>query len=258
VRQQENTAYWNKRAYEIKDEVMITHNDIYQKYLELDFIDQFLKPFMNVLEVGCGNAFVTKHISKSVAHVDGFDPSEIMISKAKQICKEISNVSLYVGALPHPSINELLSHYDAIISVRVIINLENQIFQNKAIEWIASKLKPGGHFLMLEGYEDGIRNLDKFRVAAGLKPISRSPFNVNLKKGWLENIVSSYFHINEYKTLGLYDILTRVFYPVYVGEDKVQYNTHFHESAYKLSKIASLQGQLAEASRLFCYHLTRK
>jgi SAM-dependent methyltransferase len=257
MKQEENISYWNMRAEGAENEDLITHRDLYQKKLELELLSKYLEPSMNVLEVGCGNGFVTEFLCQRVAHVDAFDAAEEMIVKARKRL-DGKNCSFFLKALPSPSDEGLKPLYDAVVSVRVIINLENQKMQHRAMEWIAGRLRPGGVFLLLEGCEDGWETLSSLREGAGLSRLDRAAYNIDLRRNWLEETAQEYFHVHECGGIGVYDFLTRFFYPLLVGEKNVQYNTEFHKAAFKAAIASPLTGDMQRYSRLMFYRLVRR
>lgn len=257
MKQKENTEYWDKRAIELTDDNQVTHQDTFQKQLELDFISKHLKAGTNVLEVGCGNGFVTDFLCKRANHVDAFDASSEMIKRA-QIKLKGKKLNLFIKKLPYPSDEGLKPFYDVIVSVRVLINLESLNYQYKAIEWIASKLHPGGIFLLLEGSENGLDAINSLRMAAGMKPIKTAKYNINIEKKWLERKTKNYFDIEEKDGIGDYDYLTRYFYPLLVGEDKTKYNTYFHKAAFKTQRITPDNTNKFLYSRLLMYKFVKK
>jgi SAM-dependent methyltransferase len=53
------------------------------------------------LELGCSVGELTWRLAARCVHVDAMDISAIAIGRAKHRCRELSNVDLHVGALPH-------------------------------------------------------------------------------------------------------------------------------------------------------------
>jgi len=257
MRQDENTAYWDRIATQSDTDPHATHRDLWQRHLEWELIEPHLGPGMSVLEAGCGDGWVTELLCQRVARVDGFDASEGMLERARAKLKG-RNCSLFVKALPQPTTDGLRGDYDAAVSVRVLINLEDRQAQAEAIGWIAGRLRRGGIYLLLEGWEEGMDELDALRVAAGLTPINRASYNLNLRREWLEEVAGRHFDVECRGSLGMYDYLTRVFYPMLVGEERVRYNTEFHEAAARASRLMPAEGRLASASRLMFYKLVKK
>ncbi|MBV6343786.1 hypothetical protein HWQ67_19645 [Candidatus Magnetobacterium casensis] len=57
--------------------------------------------------------------------------------------------------------------------------------------------------------------------------------------------------------LGMYDYLTRVYYPLIVGESQVEHNTVFSEEALRLSKVCN-PDSLGHLSRIRGYVFQRR
>jgi len=257
MRQKENIEYWDERARELTNNNQVTHQDLFQKELELNFISKHLKSDINVLEVGCGNGFVTEFLCQRVNHVDAFDASSEMIKRAKLRLMG-KKCNLFIKKLPLPSSEGLKLFYDAVVSVRVLINLENRNSQYNAIKWIASKLNSGGIFLLLEGCQNGLDAINSLRIAVGMKPIETAKYNINIEENWLEQKTRRYFDIAQKDGIGNYDYLTRVFYPLLVGEDKTQYNTNFHQAAFKTERVMPENTYKFIFSRLLMYKFIKR
>ena len=254
--QAENTTFWDQRAKETNAEDLVTHRDLNQKKIELHMIEPHLSGDMNMLEVGCGNGYVTQFLCERVGLVHGFDASVEMIRKAENNVTAM-NRALFVDQLPEPSSGQYLEQYDAAISVRVLINLENEEAQELAINWIWEKLKPGGLFLFLEGFQEGFQKINKTRVDLGMRPIKMPSYNTNFEVGRFEKAIQDRFDIVSTQKTGLYDFLARVYFPLMVGEDNVTYNTDYHLNARRCSMALSEERFMDEYSRLNFYLLKK-
>lgn len=244
--------YWCKRAEELAGTLKVTHQDIYQKKIETEILDTLIDPYMQALEVGCGDGYVTEFLSNRVLTVDAFDASPQMIELAKKRLALKSNCYLWQDELPRPS-HTPKSKYDLVVSVRVLINLPTT-YQHLALDWIASKVKTGGRFVLIEGSADGIANLNRVREQCRIPDIEVPEYNYNIHRDWLMPILKRDFKIVSEHNTGTYDYLTRVFYPQYVGKDNIEYNTGFHVAAYELPNVEGLD----EFSRLIILCLEKK
>ena len=93
---------WNERALTESDEAKVNIHDTVQRDLELDFVLAHLPPVGRVLEVGCGNGYVTQRIRERTGFVDAFDFSENMIERARAACGEANNLFFMAASLsPH-------------------------------------------------------------------------------------------------------------------------------------------------------------
>ena len=75
--------HWNERALSEPDDARVNIHDTVQLDLELDFIFAQLPADGRVLEIGCGNGYVTRQLRERARHVDAFDYAENMVSRAR-------------------------------------------------------------------------------------------------------------------------------------------------------------------------------
>lgn len=220
--------HWNERALTERDDAKVNIGDTVQRDLELEFMLAQLPAGIRALEVGCGNGYVTQQLRKRVNHVDAFDYAENMIVRARSRYGEKNNRFFHGSVLDRKTCEA--KSYDAVICVRVLINLRNLNEQVTAIDNIAYWLKPGGKLILIEGYREGFENLNVLRVACGLVPLQPAAINYysrleELKAAALQGLfeLTAEFHT------GMFDFLTRVVYPTLVGPEQALGATTFHE-----------------------------
>lgn len=239
--------FWNSRAQSTGFE-QANIDDLVQRSLENDFMLGELNSAMSVLEVGCGNGYLTQEIRKRVSRVTSFDYSEEMIAVAKEVCGEENN-SFFVGSVLDPDVVD--EQFDALLCVRVLINLNSTEEQKQAIENMAKWVKPGGRLILVEGYQDGFDSLSELRNQIGLSPVEPAKINCYSMFETLRSVVDEYFHITNDWNSGFYDVMTRVAYPLLVGEENVSGPADFHSDVQPLlralngnvfSKYARLHG----------------
>ena len=76
--------HWNERAEKDSDSEKVNIADVTQRNIEFSFIEKFLDENESLLEIGCGNGFLTKILRDRVKHVDAFDQAEWMIKRAHE------------------------------------------------------------------------------------------------------------------------------------------------------------------------------
>jgi SAM-dependent methyltransferase len=225
--------HWNDRAASVANDVEVNIMDIFQRNLEYEYVCRYLESHMRVLEVGCGNGFSTQRFREIVTHVDAFDYAENMITRARETVGETNNRFIHDDVLNPQSLE---GTYDAVICIRVLINLADLQQQRLAIKNLLGLVRPGGLLILAEGFRDGFDGLAKLRSEVGLSPLEPAKINFyssisDLLPGLEEagDLVDT-FH------LGAYDYLTRVVYPMVAGEKNVRHNTNFSERAWELAR----------------------
>ena len=246
--------HWSQRAATVANDHEVNLMDIFQRELEFDAIGRYLRPEMQVLEVGCGNGFSTNRFRTTVKHVDAFDKSEEMIERALQSVGEKNN-RFFVDDLLYPRLID--ATYDCVICVRVLINLPDTQAQLLAIQNLAKFVRRGGVLLLAEGFTEGFESLSELRRKVGLPPLQ--PAAINHYASWqaLRPALEENFEITEHWHLGTYDYLTRVLYPLVVGADNAKHNTNFAERCQELAREFNPDA-MAHLSRLHGYVLTKR
>ncbi len=83
--------FWNSRTLQESDAAKINISDTVQRDHELQFVFRNLNDTMRILEIGCGNGYVTQQLRALVKHVNSFDYSENMIAFARNTFGEQNN-----------------------------------------------------------------------------------------------------------------------------------------------------------------------
>lgn len=225
--------HWNVRAAKEVDNAKVNIADAYQRQLENDFILQHLPTGGQVLEVGCGNGYLTQELRKHVSHVDAFDYAENMIERAIRVYGETNNRFFHDNIL-RPA--KVVGPYDGIVCVRVLINLRNLEQQLTAIRNMAGLLKPGGILLLVEGYSDGFHALDRIRGSTGLPPLKPAAINYYSSLDDVMPTLERFFEIGDGFHTGMFDFLTRVIYPVLSGADNIPEFENFHGKIIQVAR----------------------
>ena len=225
--------HWNERALVERDVSAVNIADVSQRELETDLLLKHLRPADRVLEVGCGNGFLTNILRQRVAHVDAFDYAENMVALAKSLYGEVNNRFFHDNVLVPSTWGEA---YDSIVCVRVLINLRDFTQQKNAVDNMRKALKPGGRLLLVEGYQDGFDELSLLRQEVGLTALTPASINYysgleemrgHLVRGFTE---AAYFHT------GCFDFLTRVVYPSLVGQENATGHSDFHRKILRVAQ----------------------
>jgi len=225
--------HWNERAQTHVDKRQVNIDDLVQRQLENEFLFACVAKNDQVLEVGCGNGFLTQELRKRVAHVDAFDFAENMIVSAKEIYGETNNRFFVDSVL---SAENIKSSYDKVVCIRVLINLQSAEEQRVAIRNMASWVRPGGALILVEGYLDGFEALNELRVKSGLPAMKPAAINFYSHLADLRPEIEKHFAISADWHSGMFDVLTRAAYPLIVGPDKALGPGEFHDRILPLAR----------------------
>ena len=233
ARKTSTDLHWSERARSVRDDAEVNIMDVFQRELEYDHIEPFLSTEMSVLEVGCGNGFSSDRFRKCARWVDAFDYSEEMVNRARARFGETNNRFFHDDVLEP---REFRGPYDAVVCVRVLINLKDSDEQRRALDNMHAALRAGGRLVLVEGFTDGFEHLNRLRSEVGLPPLVPAPINYYTPLAELEEALSDRFEISARFHLGAYDYLTRVVYPLQVGPENALHNTNFSERCQLLAR----------------------
>lgn len=246
--------HWNERAARVALDHEVNLMDVFQRELEFDQVCADLREHMRVLEVGCGNGFSTNRFRSLVQHVDAFDKSHEMIDRARRTFGETNNRFIEDDVLAPRTIRD---QYDCVICIRVLINLADTRAQELALRNLAGFVRRGGLLLLAEGFQEGFAKLSGLRGQVSLPPLVPAPINHYSSWDELAPIIAENFDIERTWHLGMYDYLTRVFYPLVVGPENAKHNTNFSERCQQLAHAFN-PDSMADFSRMRGFALRRR
>lgn len=212
--------YWNKIEVE----------SMYDKHLintEIELIYSKISEGSKILDAGCGEGEGTlKYAQKERTIIHAVDFSEIRLQKAKERLLKCSNITLkQVDFLSNYTLD---NDYDFIISQRFLINLMEWDLQKKVILDLTKLLKEGGKFLMLEGSENGVKQLNDFRTIFGLEPLEIKWHNLFFKDELLEPFLKeNNLKLIEKDGFGEYFLFTRGIRPYF--ETQLNWDNKFNK-----------------------------
>jgi len=245
--------FWKQKATSEVDKFIVTHGDIYQKLLEINRIKTYLKKSDIVLDVGCGNGYSTAKFAAHCKKIIGLDYSVEMINRAKRENSNKSNISFVVGDVLNSNFPE--NYFDVVISERCLINISTWEKQKGAISNITNIIKSQGIFLMMEGCAEGRANLNKLRVEINLPAMPEVAHNTDLSEPELLDFLKKDFEILKIEKFGLYELVTRLIYPLFIFPEQPKYGSKFNKIAYELSLRLSC---LDDLSRLIFLVLRKR
>jgi ubiquinone/menaquinone biosynthesis C-methylase UbiE len=188
-----------------------------------------------ILEVGCGNGYTAEKISNDLwILIDGIDFCEDLI--------EIANNRNCACTFDVDDVKQLHipnNLYDIVYSERCLINLLDPNDQMDALAEIHRVLKPGGIYIMVEAFTDGLNNLNTARNDIGLPAIQMPYHNLFFDKDQFLRFIKGKFEITNQNQnfLSSYYFGSRVLYPALTNV--VRYNTKFAEFFTYLGPIGN-------------------
>ncbi len=247
-------TFWNAQPDRESDTRKVNIADLAQRRLENAFLFPHLQPADRVLEVGCGNGFLTGELRERVAWVDAFDFAEGMVDSARRLAGERNN-RFFVESVLNP--NAAGGGYDVVVCVRVLINLASLEEQALAIENIAGWLKADSRLLLVEGFADGFGALNDLRTRCGISPLAPASINCYSREEELMPAVRRFFDVDAEWHSGMFDVLTRIAYPLLAGADVATGYSDFHDKTLPLA-LALNPGDFRTFARLRGFVLRRR
>jgi ubiquinone/menaquinone biosynthesis C-methylase UbiE len=238
--------YWNdKQVASMYDKNLLK--------IEIESISKYLQPSYNVLDAGCGEAETTRIYAEKCKSIIGADFSDTRLEFARKNLEGVANVTLTtVDFIEGAEFKE--QSFDAVISQRFLINIKNPEIQYKVIGDFYKMLKPGGHLLLLEGFEQGTKQLNSIRKELNLDEIPVKWHNLYFDDDLFESKITKIgFNIEAQKDFSLYFLLTRALNARLHHPNVPQWNDPLNNLAVELDAIVDIQG----LSRLKLYVLSK-
>jgi ubiquinone/menaquinone biosynthesis C-methylase UbiE len=240
---------WSRRAVEVDRSDQVTHWDVHQRQLEIRELARHLQPDDLVRDMGCGNGWSTVQLAAHCRQIIGVDYSEQMITRARADYGGSDSVAWLVGdALTF----DATERYDAVITIRCLINIVDAELQRKAIANLHRSLKSGGRLLLMEGIADGRAELSRLREAVGLTALPQVVHNLDFPLAATVGYLRTLFRTVEVHRNGVYDLVTRVLYPLMIQPEAPAYGTPFHEAATAMTAAVGGLEQVARFGLFKC------
>jgi ubiquinone/menaquinone biosynthesis C-methylase UbiE len=123
--------------------------------------------------------------------------------------------------------------FDIVVTERCLINLRGPADQAVAIGELARVLRPGGHYICIEAFMDGLELLNAAREQLGLPPNHPPAHNVWFETDWFQETVQRHLRRRDSTELGApsnflssHYFISRVVYPA-ITRREILYNTEF-------------------------------
>jgi ubiquinone/menaquinone biosynthesis C-methylase UbiE len=133
---------------------------------------------LRVLDVCCGNGYLLGHLFDAMPSNEfdvEFSGIELVPEMVEIANGRGTNALIVEGNVLDMPYSD--GYFDVVLSERGIINILDEDKQVKAYGEIARVLRSHGHCALIEGFKDGLENLNKARQEFLLPPILEPPFN---------------------------------------------------------------------------------
>ena len=162
--------FWDERAAKASHPGT---DDFILKRLEVDLILRVIGPGSSVLDVGCGDGETLVALAEQRGCTGvGVDFAEQMVAAANAR----AGASTAAGRLRFqrgelPSLPADLGRFDYVLTERCLINVTADQ-QRAAFDALIEHVRPGGQYLMIESFRQGLDRSNALRAALGLDPIA--------------------------------------------------------------------------------------
>jgi SAM-dependent methyltransferase len=184
-----------------------------------DAIESRLPPDSLVADIGCGDGESTIRFARCVKAIVGIDYVSQFVDKASRSAAQsgVDNARFIEGdVLNLQDIRAKVGLVDVAITIRCLINLDSWSKQRQAIHQISTLVRPGGMYLLSEGWSDAMEGLNKLRARGDIPPIETVPYNRLIDRKQLESEIKGVFEVEEYCNLGFYIAMSRFLQPSWV------------------------------------------
>jgi len=174
-------SFWTEQAVAHGVTPEASWTDVRVMEMEIRTILGHLTDGQKVLDVGCANGFSTLQFARSRnIDITGIDYISEMVSNANTALQSLAGdlvgrASFAVGDAT--SLQFADNQFDAVVVIRVIINLGEWERQLVGLRECVRVLRPGGTLLLSEATVQGWARLNDLRREWGLTPIPMPSFN---------------------------------------------------------------------------------
>ena len=221
--------HYRKIAEQFGDSPQSTMTDDITRQREMSMIRAFIEVLekrhnlqpMRVMDLGCGNGVMLADLALEHSHdYVGFDYSPDLLEIAEG--RNLPNCTWQQGdarELPFAD-----ADFDAVYSERCLINILEWDGQQQALAEVVRVLRPGGFYLMIESWTDGLTNNNKAREEVGLDAISAPYHNRYFEKEETFAFLTEHFEV----------VHPAVFDPT---GDETRFASNFLSSHYFISRV---------------------
>lgn len=238
ARNQSITAdHYREQAQLFGEDAASTMQDLTTRQREMEGIFQTLdwlgarnEAPRAIVDVGCGNGLLLSLLRQSHADIEltglEYTPELRAIAQGRGIA-DCEIVKGDVRALPFAD-----SRFDIAITERCIINILDRNEQEASLREMARIVRPGGYYICIEAFTDGLAQLNEAREQMGLPPNVTPHFNRWFDPDWFRAVIEKRFDIVADPALpppnflSSHYFMSRVVYPA-TTTAPIVYNSHF-------------------------------
>lgn len=164
---------------------------------EVDAIRRYVERFRavagatDVLDVGCGNGLMLAVLAEAYPdlRLTGLDYSPDMVELARG--RGLEGVRIERGDARTLQFDD--ASFDVVYTERCLINVQDREGQAAALRELHRVLRPGGHALLVESFDDAYENLNRARADFELEPIPMPFHNLFFDAEWFAETASRLF-----------------------------------------------------------------
>ena len=165
-----------------------TMSDMFVRNEETNFILERIKKIkskLKILDIGCGNGYTLDQISKlKKKHIlFGMENNKSLYDIS---CKRLKKKAKITNGDIRILNQNFKKKFDLIIIQRVLINILNSSHQKKSLYNVLTYLKKNGKLIVIECFEDGLKQLNNLRQKYGLNKIQPAFHNKYLKDNFFK------------------------------------------------------------------------
>ena len=233
-------SHYRKEATEEKASATSTMRDLITRASEVEAVLSVINylarspaPVKRLLDIGCGNGYLLSLLAEEYPDLvlEGLDYTPEMIDIAR--ARNIAGCKIRQGDVRKLPSGD--SAWDMVVTERCIINVMDRDEQARSFSEVARVLKSGGHYLCIEGFTDGLAQLNEARTELGLPPNVQPYHNLWFDKDWFLETVAEKFEVVDTQAasnelpptnfLSSHYFVSRALYPAITSSD-IMYNTH--------------------------------
>jgi ubiquinone/menaquinone biosynthesis C-methylase UbiE len=232
--------FWNERAQYGQN---AGTNDFMLKHLEEAVLLERIPPGADVLDIGCGNGSTLIRLVKEKGCTGtGLDYAEGLLDLARQSAEGNGvQEKLRFAKRDVLQLGDDPGRFQHIMTQRCLINLETEEEQKCAFASILQLLRPGGHYYMIEAFNDGNRALNALRDIFHLEPMTSPWHNRFLELKDVLNWEKSYPVVVEEVShfASTYYFLSRVVYAKLAADrgEPLRYDSDINQLSLRLPPI---------------------